>query len=167
MKSVPSVKSFYELSKVFGWKIISAMAIKLIDSKYILNNQIIGYIDGKRLRRTAHNCEQHKILKSLGKKFKDIFRKSPDSERDRKAYARKYAKKTKEAFDSGTKKMGKEARETQEMAASFYKLLEHKLNLNNRTEPPSEEEVKEAVVEEVVEEETDINQEEETDDAAA
>jgi len=79
------------------------------------------------------------------KKIKDIFIKSPDSERERRAYARKYAKKAKEAFDSGTKKMGKEAKETQEMAASFYKLLEHKLNLNNRTEPPSEEEVKEAI----------------------
>ncbi len=79
------------------------------------------------------------------KKIRDIFTKSPDSEREKRTFARKYAKKAKEAFDSGTKKMGKEAKETQEMAASFYKLLEHKLNLNNRTEPPTEEEVKVAI----------------------
>jgi len=35
--------------------------------------------------------------------------------------------------------------ETQDMAQSFFKVLEHKLNLNERSEPPSKEEVKKAL----------------------
>ena len=83
------------------------------------------------------------------RKIRNIFAKNPDSQRKRgesaKKYAKKYASKVKDAFDSGMKKTGTEARETQEMAASFFKLLEHKLNLNNRTEPPTEEEVRVAI----------------------
>lgn len=41
--------------------------------------------------------------------------------------------------------MKNEWRETQEMADSFFKVLEHKLNLNERDEPPSKEEVKKAL----------------------
>ncbi len=41
--------------------------------------------------------------------------------------------------------MKNEWRETQEMADSFFKVLEHKLNLNERNEPPSKEEVKKAL----------------------
>lgn len=59
--------------------------------------------------------------------------------------ARRYAKKAKDAFDSGIRKMGTEAKETQEMADSFFRLLAHRLNLNERTDPPSEEEVREAI----------------------
>ena len=43
------------------------------------------------------------------------------------------------------KGIDQEAKETREMAVSFYRLLEHKLRLNERSEPPSREEVKEAV----------------------
>jgi len=41
--------------------------------------------------------------------------------------------------------MENEWHETQEMAQSFFKVLEHKLNLNERSEPPSKEEVKKAL----------------------
>ena len=41
--------------------------------------------------------------------------------------------------------MKNEWQETQEMADSFFKVLEHKLNLNDRDEPPSKEEVKKAL----------------------
>jgi hypothetical protein len=41
--------------------------------------------------------------------------------------------------------VGQEARETEEMAQSFFRLLSHKLNLKNRQEPPGEEEVKQAI----------------------
>ena len=41
--------------------------------------------------------------------------------------------------------MKNEWSETQEMAQSFFELLEHKLNLNERSEPPSKEEVKKAL----------------------
>jgi len=79
------------------------------------------------------------------KKFKKIFSKSPDAQEERKFFARKYARKTKDALNSGMRKMGTEAKETQEMAALFFKLLEHKLNLKEREEPPTEQEVKEAI----------------------
>ncbi|MDX1315575.1 MAG: hypothetical protein R3356_08740 [Eudoraea sp.] len=59
--------------------------------------------------------------------------------------AREYAKKAKEALDIGVKKMGTEAKETQEMADSFFRLLAHKLKLDERTEPPTEQEVKDAI----------------------
>ncbi|MDA3818907.1 MAG: hypothetical protein PF590_00320, partial [Candidatus Delongbacteria bacterium] len=38
-----------------------------------------------------------------------------------------------------------EGQETQQMAEVFFKMLEQKLRLNERNEPPSEEEVKEAL----------------------
>ena len=41
--------------------------------------------------------------------------------------------------------MNNEWHETQEMAQSFFEVLEHKLNLNERSEPPSKEEVKKAI----------------------
>ena len=41
--------------------------------------------------------------------------------------------------------MNNEWHETQEMAQSFFEVLEHKLNLNERNEPPSKEEVKKAI----------------------
>lgn len=41
--------------------------------------------------------------------------------------------------------MESEWHETQEMAQSFFKMLEHKLNLNDRSEPPSKDEVKKAL----------------------
>ena len=41
--------------------------------------------------------------------------------------------------------MENEWRETQDMAHSFFKVLEHELNLNERSEPPSKEEVKKAL----------------------
>lgn len=41
--------------------------------------------------------------------------------------------------------MENEWRETQDMAQSFFKVLEHKLNLNERNDPPSKEEVKKAL----------------------
>jgi len=64
---------------------------------------------------------------------------------ERKAKAKKYARKTKKALKVGIKGAENEARETREMADSFFKLLSHKLNLNNRKTPPSEEEVKAAI----------------------
>lgn len=59
--------------------------------------------------------------------------------------AKIFAKKAKSHLDSGMRKMGNEARETKEMAQTFYTLLEHKLNLKERSDPPTHKEVKEAV----------------------
>lgn len=58
---------------------------------------------------------------------------------------KRFAEKTKRAIESGMVKMGNEARETREMAQLFFRLLEKKLNLDERKEPPTEEEVREAI----------------------
>jgi hypothetical protein len=60
-------------------------------------------------------------------------------------FARKYASKTKGLIDEGVRALGKEADETEQMARSFFKLLEAKLDLSGRKEPPTEEEVKAAI----------------------
>lgn len=60
-------------------------------------------------------------------------------------FAKKYAATAKQHITIGVKAMGKEAEETETMARSFFKMLEAKLDLSGRTEPPTEEEVKAAI----------------------
>lgn len=59
--------------------------------------------------------------------------------------ASKFARSSNKMIRKGLKGVGQEAEETKDMASSFFKLLQSKLNLNNRTEPPTEEEVKAAI----------------------
>lgn len=63
----------------------------------------------------------------------------------RKRLAKKFARQSYKILKKTMSGVGQEAFETKEMAQSFFKLLENKLHLNNRTEPPTEEEVKAAV----------------------
>ena len=60
-------------------------------------------------------------------------------------FARKYALKTSQLIREGVTALGEEADETEKMARSFFRMLEAKLDLSGRTEPPSEEEVKAAI----------------------
>jgi len=60
-------------------------------------------------------------------------------------FAKKYAAKTGDLLSEGAKAVGNEAEETEQMARSFFKMLEAKLDLSGRTDPPSEEEVKAAI----------------------
>ncbi|MBL7111011.1 MAG: hypothetical protein ISS19_03635 [Bacteroidales bacterium] len=76
-------------------------------------------------------------------KIKDVFRHGFSEEH--KLFARRYARKAKGYIDEGIKGVDQEAGETREMASSFFRMLKHKLNLNDRTDPPSKEEVKAAV----------------------
>lgn len=64
---------------------------------------------------------------------------------DEHSRGREFAEKAWIAIQSGVRKVGNEATETREMAQSFFQLLEHKLNLQERTVPPTEEEVNEAL----------------------
>lgn len=64
---------------------------------------------------------------------------------ERDMQSRKYASKTKILIEKSIRGVGQEAKETEEMAQSFFRLLEHKLRLGERKEPPSEEEVKAAI----------------------
>ncbi len=59
--------------------------------------------------------------------------------------ANKYAAKSAHLISDGMGRLGEEAVETKDMAESFFRMLEYKLNLNNRSEPPSKEEVKIAI----------------------
>ena len=64
---------------------------------------------------------------------------------EHKLFARTYARKGKKAIDKAMIGLGKEAVETREMAELFFSLLEEKLNLENRSEPPTKEEVRVAI----------------------
>ncbi|MCF8357538.1 MAG: hypothetical protein K9H26_02180 [Prolixibacteraceae bacterium] len=61
------------------------------------------------------------------------------------SFGHKFAESTKWALEKAFKGMGQEVTETKNMAHSFFRLLESKLNLKERKEPPSPEEVKEAI----------------------
>lgn len=67
--------------------------------------------------------------------------------RDTRSYrfARKYASKTSQLIREGVAAVGDEAEETEKMARSFFRMLEAKLDLSGRKEPPTEEEVREAI----------------------
>lgn len=60
-------------------------------------------------------------------------------------FARKYAMKTSRLIGKGIRAVGQEAEETEQMARSFFRMLEAKLDLSGRTDPPTEEEVKAAI----------------------
>ena len=83
------------------------------------------------------------MIKKWFEELEDLLRNGVSPEH--KIFARRYASKAKQQIDKVLKGVDKEAEETREMASSFFRLLEHKLNLNERTDPPSKEEVKAAV----------------------
>ena len=60
-------------------------------------------------------------------------------------YARRFARNTKKAIQYTMTGLGKEAKETKDMARLFFRMLENKLDLQNRTIPPTREEVKDAI----------------------
>jgi len=77
------------------------------------------------------------------KEIEDLLRNGVNEETQ--LFANKYAKKARGFIDKAMKGIDQEAGETREMASSFFRLLEHKLKLNERTDPPSKEEVKAAI----------------------
>jgi hypothetical protein len=77
------------------------------------------------------------------KEIEDLLRNGVSEENQ--LFANKYAIKARGFIDKAMKGIDKEAGETREMASSFFRLLEHKLNLNERTDPPTKEEVKAAI----------------------
>ncbi len=64
---------------------------------------------------------------------------------ENRLFASRYAQKARRFIDRTMKGLDREASETRDMASSFFRLLEHELKLNERTDPPSKEEVKAAV----------------------
>ncbi len=84
------------------------------------------------------------ILNKL-KELKEAVWNLPLKDSKSHSFAKKYAVKTSELITEGIKAVGEEAGETEQMARSFFKMLEAKLDLSGRTEPPTEEEVKAAI----------------------
>ena len=84
------------------------------------------------------------ILNKL-KELKEAAWNLPIKDSRSHRFAKKYAAKTSVLIHEGVKAVGEEAEETEQMARSFFKMLEAKLDLSGRTEPPSEEEVKAAI----------------------
>ena len=77
------------------------------------------------------------------KEIEDLIRNGVSEES--RLFANEYAQKARNFIDKTMMGIDREAEETREMASSFFRLLEHKLNLSERTDPPGKEEVKAAV----------------------
>jgi hypothetical protein len=88
--------------------------------------------------------QKQSILNKL-KELKEAAWNIPVRDIGSRRFARKYASKTSELIQDGVRYLGQEAGETEQMARSFFRMLEAKLDLNGRTDPPSEEEVKAAI----------------------
>ena len=89
--------------------------------------------------------QKESVILTKLKELKDAAWSLPVKNHKSYLFARKYASKTKGLIDEGVRALGEEAEETEQMARSFFKLLEAKLDLSGRKEPPTEEEVKAAI----------------------
>lgn len=96
------------------------------------------------LWRTLRMQKQSTIIHKL-KELKAAAWNLPVKDSRSHLFAKKYAAKTKALINDGLSAVGQEAGETEVMARSFFKMLEAKLDLSGRTEPPTEEEVKAAI----------------------
>ena len=88
--------------------------------------------------------KQSTIINKL-KELKEAAWNLPIKDSKSHRFAKKYAATAKQHITEGVKAVGEEAEETETMARSFFKMLEAKLDLSGRTEPPTEEEVKAAI----------------------
>lgn len=83
------------------------------------------------------------MVRNWFEELEDLLRNGVSPEH--RIFANRYARKAKYHIDKVLKGFEKEAVETREMASSFFRLLEHTLKLNERTDPPTKEEVKAAL----------------------
>jgi hypothetical protein len=88
--------------------------------------------------------KESNLIKKL-RALKEAAWKRPLKNTGSYLFARKYAVKTRALIEEGVRAVGEEAGETEQMARSFFKLLEAKLDLSKRTKPPTPEEVKAAI----------------------
>ena len=96
-------------------------------------------------RSPEENMQRESYILSKLRGLKEAAWKLPIKDHRSYLFARKYASKTKGLIEEGAQALGKEAGETEQMARSFFRLLESKLDLSGRKEPPTEEEVKAAI----------------------
>ena len=88
--------------------------------------------------------KQSTIISKL-KELKEAAWNLPVKDSRSHRFAKKYAAKTNQLINEGVQAVGQEAEETEQMARSFFRMLEAKLDLSGRTDPPTEEEVKAAI----------------------
>lgn len=89
--------------------------------------------------------QKQSIIVSKLKELKEAAWNLPVKDSKSHRFAKKYAAKTNQLIHEGVKAVGQEAVETETMARSFFKMLEAKLDLSGRTDPPTEKEVKAAI----------------------
>ena len=89
--------------------------------------------------------QKQSIIRDKLRELKEAAWRIPIKDSRSHRFAKKYAAKTGELINEGIRAVGQEAEETEQMARSFFRMLEAKLDLNNRTDPPTEEEVKAAI----------------------
>jgi len=68
-----------------------------------------------------------------------------EMDKDHWTFARRFADMANRSIEKAIEGMNREADETREMAIAFFRMLTHRLKLNERDEPPTEEEVREAL----------------------
>jgi len=94
--------------------------------------------------KTCRMQKQSTIINRL-KELKEAAWNLPIKGSRSHLFAKRYAAKTGRLINEGVKAVEQEAGETETMARSFFKMLEAKLDLSGRTDPPTEEEVKAAI----------------------
>jgi hypothetical protein len=89
--------------------------------------------------------QKESIILNKLRELKEAAWAAPIKDSRSQHFAMKYAAKTSKLINQGVKAVGEEAEETEQMARSFFKMLEAKLDLTGRKDPPTEEEVKAAI----------------------
>lgn len=87
--------------------------------------------------------EKEEKVKS--KIFQEYSEPKHNKEEERVTYAHRFAENAKKSLETFLEGMGEEYDETVEMGKYFYHYLENKLQLRERTTPPTKEEVKQAI----------------------
>lgn len=85
------------------------------------------------------------MKKEINKHLESLRQKLAEYDPGSSQYAQKFAEAAKKSVYEFTDGLNQERKQTQEMAESFFRLLESELDMDNRTEPPSREEVRQAL----------------------
>ncbi|MCF8232967.1 MAG: hypothetical protein K9J27_12355 [Bacteroidales bacterium] len=81
----------------------------------------------------------------INKHLETLRQKLVDYDPGSSQYAQKFADAAKKSVYEFTDGFNQERKQTQEMAESFFRLLESELDMENRTRPPSREEIRQAL----------------------
>ena len=85
------------------------------------------------------------MKKEINKHLDTLRQKLAEYDTGSSQYAQKFAETAKKSVYEFADGLNQEKKQTQEMAESFFRLLESELDMENRSEPPSREEVRQAL----------------------